>query len=79
MQRALPRGGEAKPCGGRRRGGGLVNYDKNSFLAGVAVGRQLKGWGQSAGQARCPRADLETVFRWVLFSTEECAWSGEAA
>ena len=25
------------------------------------------------------RADLETVFRWVLFSTEECAWSGEAA
>ena len=22
-----------------------MNYDKNSFLAGLAVGRQLKGWG----------------------------------
>ncbi len=27
-----------------------MNYDKNSFLSGVAVGRQLKGW--SAGSAR---------------------------
>lgn len=55
-----------------------MNYDRNSFLAGVAVGRQLKGWGQSAGQARCPRADLETVFRWDIFSTEDCAWNAEA-
>ena len=22
----------------------MVNYEKNSFLAGVAVGRQLRGW-----------------------------------
>ncbi len=22
----------------------MVNYDKNSFLSGIAVGRQLKGW-----------------------------------
>lgn len=22
----------------------MVSYDKNSFLSGVAVGRQLKGW-----------------------------------
>lgn len=26
-----------------------MNYDKNSFLSGVAVGRQLKGWGQTRG------------------------------
>ena len=22
-----------------------MNYDRNSFLSGIAVGRQLKGWG----------------------------------
>ena len=26
-----------------------MNYDKDSFLAGVAVGRQLKGWGVASG------------------------------
>jgi len=25
-----------------------MTYDKTSFLSGVAVGRQLKGWGQPA-------------------------------
>lgn len=24
-----------------------MNYDKNSFLSGIAVGRQLKGWSSS--------------------------------
>lgn len=30
----------------------MVNYEKNSFLAGIAVGKQLKGWaiGNSGGQ-----------------------------
>ena len=55
-----------------------MTYDKNSFLAGVAVGRQLKGWGQSPGASRCPRADIETVFRWDIFSTEDCTWSATA-
>ena len=27
-----------------------MTYDKTSFLAGVAVGRQLKGWGGPAGR-----------------------------
>ena len=27
----------------------MVNYDKNSFLAGIAIGRQLKGWAQIKG------------------------------
>ena len=27
-----------------------MNYDKNSFLSGVAVGRQLKGWSTGPGQ-----------------------------
>ena len=26
-----------------------MNYDKDSFLAGIAVGRQLKGWATGAG------------------------------
>ena len=25
-----------------------MNYDKNSFLSGIAVGRQLKGWGSES-------------------------------
>ena len=29
-----------------------MNYDKSSFLAGIAVGRQLKGWSGGAGGAR---------------------------
>ena len=29
-----------------------MNYDKNSFLTGVAVGRQLRGWSVAgAGEA----------------------------
>jgi len=28
----------------------VVNYDKNSFLAGIAVGRQLKGWATAQGR-----------------------------
>lgn len=51
-----------------------MNYDKDSFLAGIAVGRQLKGWGQSAGEARCPRADLEIVFDFVAYC-EEVNWT----
>ena len=27
-----------------------MNYDKESFLAGIAVGRQLKGWATAAGR-----------------------------
>ncbi len=26
-----------------------MNYDKDSFLAGIAIGRQLKGWSQIKG------------------------------
>ena len=26
-----------------------VNYDKDSFLSGLAVGRQLKGWASGGG------------------------------
>lgn len=26
-----------------------MNYDKNSFLAGISVGRTLKGWAGKAG------------------------------
>nr|DAG31380.1 MAG TPA: hypothetical protein [Caudoviricetes sp.] len=26
-----------------------MNYDKNSFLAGISVGRTLKGWAGGAG------------------------------
>lgn len=48
-----------------------MNYDKGSFLAGLAVGRQLKGWGQSPGQSRCPRADPEAVFD---FAAAEMQW-----
>ena len=37
-----------------------MNYDKNSFLSGIAVGRQLKGWGSAAaplqGEAACTAA-----------------------
>lgn len=28
-----------------------MNYDKNSFLSGVAVGRQMKGWASGGGVA----------------------------
>lgn len=27
-----------------------MNYDKNSFLSGIAVGRQIKGWATGPGQ-----------------------------
>ena len=29
-----------------------MNYDKNSFLSGLAVGRQLKGWGAANAPLR---------------------------
>ena len=29
-----------------------MDYDKNSFLAGIAVGRQLKGWASGGGGER---------------------------
>ena len=37
----------------------MVNYDQNSFVAGIAVGRQLKGWS-TAGQ-RAQRDALASV------------------
>ena len=30
-------------------------YDKNSFLSGVAVGKQLKGWGRAQPDEPKPR------------------------
>ena len=38
-----------------------MTYDKNSFLAGLAVGRQLKGWatGEGAGDGGIDRTLLE--------------------
>lgn len=38
-------------------------YDKNSFLSGIAVGRQLKGWGRAQPDEPRPRmfSVLETV------------------
>ena len=33
-------------------------YDKNSFLFGMAVGRQLKGWGRALADEGKPRNDL---------------------
>ena len=40
-----------------------MSYDKNSFLSGVAVGRQLKGWGRALADEGKPRTfvSLETV------------------
>jgi len=34
----------------------VVNYDQNSFLSGIAVGRQLKGW--STAEQRVQRSAL---------------------
>lgn len=34
----------------------MVNYDKNSFIAGVAVGRQLKGWASGVNAQDDPSA-----------------------
>lgn len=31
-----------------------MNYEKNSFLAGIAVGRQLKGWGTTGAAPILP-------------------------
>lgn len=49
-----------------------MNYDKNSFLSGLAVGRQLKGWGTVSGQKRQedPRAAtlLAPVTAFPLYS-----------
>lgn len=34
-----------------------MNYDKNSFISGIAVGRQLKGWAMiAAGEANATKA-----------------------
>ena len=44
-------------------------YDKNSFLSGVAVGRQLKGWGRALADEGKPRNDLTiTVVPQVVLS-----------
>ena len=37
----------------------MVNYDKNSFLSGIALGRQLKGW--STADRRVQREALAAV------------------
>lgn len=33
-----------------------MNYDKNSFIAGIAVGRQLKGWASGVNAQDDPSA-----------------------
>lgn len=33
-----------------------MNYDKNSFLSGIAVGRQLKGWASGVNAQDDPSA-----------------------
>jgi len=38
-----------------------MNYDKNSFLAGLAVGRQLKGWA-TALRHRIDNFSADAVF-----------------
>ncbi len=35
-----------------------MNYDKNSFLSGIAVGRQLKGWATGVNAYNDPSATI---------------------
>ena len=49
-----------------------MNYDKSSFIAGVAVGRQLKGWGSGDRRGDAVVADPGNILCAVR-QTEEIA------
>ncbi len=57
-----------------------MNYDKHSFLAGLAVGRTLKGWCSVARENRCARDEPETVFDlYAAVASGNLSWTAEAA
>lgn len=52
-----------------------MEYNKDSFLAGVAVGRTLKGWASGAG-AGGSGSDVDTADPWSVYErTKPAGWT----
>ena len=56
-----------------------MNYDKNSFLAGIAVGRQLKGWSMAGGLRRQEDPRTVSLLAGVPVMAAEAGVSGAPA
>ena len=53
-----------------------MNYDKRSFLSGIAVGRQLKGWSMAGGLRRQEDPRTACLLAGVPVMAAEAAVSG---